>query len=332
MHRLSISSGFVGLATALAITLGGCKPAEPAGTSAPPPVPLSVVAMVDPSADQLDQSCQLLAAVIQAGATPSETLVVATLSRGPLGGIYTVRGGDSLNAVAGSHGMPLDALEAANPQLGPVVGRDWNRIHPGDRVTIPGRQAGQAENLVVTRAPAGPPPPTLVRLPQRPKNPTTFQRAKFEHLLASDQAINRDRLAAWRAEAARELRPWQESVAAQLQRIATNPPASGSPANGAGDVDLSASIQSAATTLSGLGGRRVLLLLGAGRSAPPDLAARNASLAGIQVVLAGQTDEVTAMAWKSAAAAAGVAMTALDPALTQLQLPSVVNGPGEEKT
>jgi LysM repeat protein len=325
--ELSNWSGIIVLATTLALTLGGCKPTEPAGTSAQPPVPLSVVAMVDPSSDQLSVACQLLAAVIQAGATPSETLVVATLSRVPLGGTYTVRGGDSLNAIAGSHGLPLDALEAANPQLGPVVGRDWNRIRPGERVTIPGRQAGQVENLVVTRAPAGPPPPTLVRLPQRPRNPTTFQRAKFEHLLATDQSINRDRLAAWQAEAARQLRPWQESVVARLQWIASSPQASG-PANGAGDLDLAASIQSAATTLAGLAGRRVLLLLGAGQSGPPDLAARNTSLAGVNLVLAGQSNEVTATAWKSAAAAAGVAITALDPALTQLQLASVVNGQG----
>jgi hypothetical protein len=167
----------------------------------------------------------------------------------------------------------------------------------------------------------------MVRLPQRPRNPTTFQRAKYEQLLANDQSINRERLAAWRAEAARELRPWQESVVAQLQRIAGGSLASG-PGSGAADVDMAASIRSAATTLAGLAGRRVLLLLGAGRSGPPDLAAWNPSLAGIHLVVAGQSDQVTAAAWKSAAAAAGVAVTALDPALTQLQLPSVVNGQG----
>ncbi len=48
------------------------------------------------------------------------------------GGQYSVVSGDTLTAVAARHGVSLESLVAANPQI-----RDPNKIWPGDRVAIP---------------------------------------------------------------------------------------------------------------------------------------------------------------------------------------------------
>src|SRR5262249_61738046 len=95
----------------------------------------------------------------------------------PVAGTYVVRQGDSLSAIAGAHGLPLATLQNANPQLGPLANRSWSRVYPGDRVTVPAGAAAAA-NAIVTRAPAGPRPPALVRAPARPANATTLQDAR----------------------------------------------------------------------------------------------------------------------------------------------------------
>ena len=132
-------------AAALALMLVGCgavgPPAANSGTYQPPPR-LSLVAIVDPSGDQVATELGELTQVVEASVTPSETLVVSTPSRGALATTYLVRKGDSLDSIAGAQGVSLGVLEDANPQLGPIAGRDWNRIYPGDGVTIPDRQPG----------------------------------------------------------------------------------------------------------------------------------------------------------------------------------------------
>lgn len=45
---------------------------------------------------------------------------------------YKVKSGDYLYAIAQAHGVTLDQLEAANPQI-----KDFNVIHPGDIINIP---------------------------------------------------------------------------------------------------------------------------------------------------------------------------------------------------
>jgi LysM repeat protein len=231
-----------------------------------PPAPLSVVAVLGPSAGQLAAECGLLAGVVRAGATPSETLVVSPPASGPVAATYVVRAGDSLNALAAAQGVSLAALEAANPQLGPVAGRSWNRIYPGDRVTVPGPQGAAAADLVVTRAPSGPARPALVGLPRPPAGATAFQDAQYRHAVAAAQAANRGRVAAWWAEANRRVAAWQAKVEDRLAAIASSPGGQGLPAGGS--QDLLASIRTAATTLQGLPGRRVLVLLG-GQAGPP---------------------------------------------------------------
>jgi len=49
------------------------------------------------------------------------------------GGNYTVKSGDSLSAIAAAHGVSLQALEAANPQI-----TNPNLIYPGQNINIPG--------------------------------------------------------------------------------------------------------------------------------------------------------------------------------------------------
>ncbi|TXH58033.1 MAG: LysM peptidoglycan-binding domain-containing protein, partial [Desulfurellales bacterium] len=55
-------------------------------------------------------------------------------SPAPAGNTYTVKAGDTLQAIATKHGHPNDlaALLAANPQI-----KDANKIYPGDVITIP---------------------------------------------------------------------------------------------------------------------------------------------------------------------------------------------------
>jgi hypothetical protein len=317
--------GLVSVVCVLAAAGCGAAPAAPAaapaGTFRPPP-PLALVAIVDSSSGAAADQLRQLAAVIQAGVTPSQTLVVTLLAGTPVDTTYVVRGGDSLVSIAAAHGVSLASLQGANPQLGPLANRSWNRVYPGDRVTIPSTVAGYpARNAVVTRAPAGPPPPALVRRPDRPANATTFQDAQYRRALAAADSANRERAAAWRAEAERQVGPWQRQVVARLQELSGN--LDGLAQAGGRDGDVAAAIQAGANTLAGLPGRRVLLLLAGGRLGAT-AAALVPSLAGIRLVVANLA--ASAGPAFAAAAAGGAAVTALDPALTELELPAAVNG------
>jgi hypothetical protein len=85
-----------------------------------------------------------------------------------------------------------------------------------------------------------------------------------------------------------------------------------------------ASLIAGLTTLQGLNGRRLLLVLGGAESGPGALEPR--SLAGVNLVVANLSDPTIAAAWTSAARSAGaVSVNALDPALTKLQLAQLVN-------
>ena len=97
------------------------------------------------------------------------------------------------------------------------------------------------------------------------------------------------------------------------------------PAGAGGTGEIIASVQAAATTLAGLPGRRVLLLLAGGRLGPTQSWTALPPLAGIQVVVANLPD-TAGRTFAGAAQAAGAAVTALGPALTELQLASAVNG------
>src|SRR5438874_966251 len=310
----------------LAISSGACGQGGLSSSElySPPPA-LAMVALVDPSSGRLADELRQLQDVIRTTASPGEAVVVMILQPS-YGQAYVVRSGDSLSKIAAGHGISLAALEAANPQLGPLSGRNWKLIHPNEQVIIPDG-ASQDALLLVSRAPSGPPPPNLIRLPRAPSNPTDFQRAQYNRTVASDNATNAARIAAWQAEADRSLQPWQQQVVDELAKKAAAPlPGARTP----NQQIMAASLVAGLTTLSGLQGRRLLLLLGGGESGPGVLAPR--SFADINLVIANLADSKAAAAWTSAGTNAGAAsVSALDPALTKLQLAQVVNhqSPGQ---
>src|SRR5207237_9044050 len=111
----------------------GWCPFEFAGLHAA--APLALVALVDPSSGQMPAELQQLANVIRSSASPNEAVVVMMVAPGTR--TYVVHGGDSLSSIAISNGLTLRDIEAANPQFGPVAGRNWSVIHPGEHVTVP---------------------------------------------------------------------------------------------------------------------------------------------------------------------------------------------------
>jgi len=312
-RRLGVLAGVL-LFTSAACTRGGVSDAQ---VYSPPP-PLALVAILDPSPDRLAGELHQLEVVVSANATPGEALVVMFLEPS-FGVTYVVQKGDSLSTIAAAHGLSLSALEAANPQLGPLSGRDWKLIYSGEHVMLPDG-AAQGALVLASKAPPGPAPPSLVRLPTLPANPTDFQRAQYKRGLESANTTNAARIAAWRAAAAKATEPWQHEVAAELNaKAATRVP--GTPAPNRGIV--SASVEAGLTTLEGLNGRRVLLLLGGGDIGPTAIAQ---SLANVNLVIANLTDSKASAAWTAAGTKAGAAsVSALDAALTQLQLPQVIN-------
>ncbi len=309
-----------------AFVLAGCGPAAlgaPGEIYRPPP-PLVFVVIVDPSAGPVAVELSQVEALVEAEVTPSEIVVVSRLSGASAQATYVVSAGDNLSSIAAAHGVSLAVLEAANPQLGPLGGRDWNRVYPGDLVTIPGAGGATAGNVLVTRAPTGPAPPALVRIPQRPSNATSFQDAQYRRALASAELVNRERVAAWLAKASRDMASWQAWLVARLRATAGDLQAAGLTTTGG--RDLPASMEAAANTLKGLDGRRVLLILGGGQGGPPRGAVNTSTLRGIHLVVANITDPLAAAAWRAAGASWGSTVTTLDPAQTELELSQVVNG------
>src|SRR5881396_2263450 len=128
-------AGWVGsLIALLAISSAACGQGGLSSSEvySPPPA-LALVALVDPSSGRLADELHQLQDVIRTTATPGEAVVVMILQPS-YGQTYVVRSGDSLSKIASGHNIALAALEAANPQLGPLSGRaaDWPpRERPG---------------------------------------------------------------------------------------------------------------------------------------------------------------------------------------------------------
>ena len=304
---------------AFLLLAAACSPSARADETAyKPPPSLALVAVVDPSQGRLPAQIHQLQDVIKAGATPGEAVVVMLLEPS-FGTTYVVQKGDSLSSIAASHGLTLSALEAANPQLGPLSGRDWKLIYSGEHVLLPSGSAAGAL-LLTSKAPSGPPPPALVAVPPAPSNPTDYQRAQHEHAVANATATNQSRIAAWNDAVNQALQPWQADLIAQLDKVAV----ASTQAHAPDGPMLSASLQAAQITLRGLNGRHVLLVLGGGDSTPSALPAQ--SLGGTELIVANLTDAGASTRWQSAAAGCGaVSVTALDAALTQLNLTQVVD-------
>ena len=72
------------------------------------------------------------------------------------GGSYTIKGGDTLGAIAAQHNMSLSALVKANDLTATTM------IHPGDKLTLPGKAAPAAEPAVAEEAPTDLVPSTFL--------------------------------------------------------------------------------------------------------------------------------------------------------------------------
>ncbi|QTD45487.1 glycoside hydrolase family protein [Ottowia testudinis] len=94
----------------------------------------------------------------------SSALAAGAASRPAGGQSVTAERGDSLSAIASRHGVPLQSLIAANPQIA-----NPNRIYPGDTITVPGGMGGAApaSNSPQAAAPgAGAQQPSQMKLSQ----------------------------------------------------------------------------------------------------------------------------------------------------------------------
>src|SRR5437762_8073477 len=122
------------LAAVLGLGLNACSPsARGDEVRYTPPPALSLVALVDPSSGRLADELHQLQDVIRTSATPGEAVVVMILQPS-FGNTYVVQPGDILDKIAKANDLSLAALAAANPQLGPLSGRNWRLIHPQERV------------------------------------------------------------------------------------------------------------------------------------------------------------------------------------------------------
>src|SRR2546421_5347034 len=115
---------------ALSVTACGSSGALANTEQYRPPPPLALVVLVDPSSGHMADQLRQLEDVIRSSATPGESVVVMMLQSGARQ--YVVRPGDSLSSIAIANGLSLSAVEASNPQFGPVSGRNWSVIHPGE--------------------------------------------------------------------------------------------------------------------------------------------------------------------------------------------------------
>ncbi|HET9346732.1 MAG TPA: LysM domain-containing protein [Candidatus Limnocylindrales bacterium] len=88
-------------------------------------------------------------------ATPRPSRSIApTPTPAPTPTIYVIQAGDTLSKIATDHGLTLDQLMAANPDI-----TDPNRITEGQRIIIPVPAQEVPDSLGGSAAPSGSPPP-----------------------------------------------------------------------------------------------------------------------------------------------------------------------------
>lgn len=85
---------------------------------------------------------------------PGQNISLPGGGSGGSGGSHTVRPGDTLSAIAASNNVSLDAVIAANPQIG-----NPNLIYPGQAINIPGGGPAPGAAQPVDAAPAPAPAP-----------------------------------------------------------------------------------------------------------------------------------------------------------------------------
>jgi hypothetical protein len=180
------------------------------------------------------------------------------------------------------------------------------------------------QDVVADRAPSGPAPPVLVKLPRAPgSGATPYLVAQYQHRLAAMQTINRGKETSWRHTLMEVATGWRQREAARLRTLEASSDLREEDLVGE-DYDIAGALAHAATVLAGLPGERVLVLLGGAGSGPPQ--AGIGRLTGIQLVIANLADGPAADEWRAAATGAGVAgVFTLDSTLTDLKLAQTVN-------
>jgi LysM repeat protein len=276
--------------------------------------------------DQAEGASQL-ADVLRAGALPSEAVVGVGVARMAQGGpgvtIHMVKQGETLTSVAAAHGVTLAALEAANPAFGPASGRDWNLIHPGERLSIPGSSAIQFTPFVNSRLPAGPPPPLLRVPPTCSGDDTSYVYQQCTTRAKQDDDVNSGRIATWSAAANAQLGPALAAVLRTLDDLSAQVAPSQDPVAAGRSQAFAQAVEIAAINLAQLPSPRVLLLAALDDSQP---ALQQGELDGIDLVVTGPSTPAALEWWTSAARGAGArSVHVLDPILTHQALPGIVN-------
>jgi hypothetical protein len=274
------------------------------------------------------EGARQLADVLRDGALPAEAIIgvgVAPRAQGGPGvSIHVVQVGETLTSVATATGVTLAALEAANPAFGPASARNWDLIHPGERLSIPGSSTVQFTTFVNSRLPAGPPPPALLEPPTCSSADTPYVQARCGSQVKQDEQVNSGRIAAWSATADAQLRPVLANVLRTLGGLETQVTSDQEPVAAGRSEAFAETVQIAAINLAQLPGPRVLLLAALDDSQP---ALQHGELAGIDLVVTGPSTPAAQAWWTSAALNAGArSVHVLDPILTQQSLSSVVNG------
>jgi hypothetical protein len=277
--------------------------------------------------DQVEGARQLMD-VLQGDALPSEAIIGVGVAPRAQGGpgvtVHVVQAGETLSSIAVAQGVPLAALEAANPAFGPASARNWDLIHPGERLSIPGSSAVQFTTFVNSRLPAGPAPPALLDPPTCSDNDTPYVQARCGSQVKQDERVNSGRIAAWSAMANEQLRPALANVMRTLGNVAAQATPDQNPAAAGRSEAFAETVQIAAINLGQLPGPRVLLLAALADSQP---ALRQGELAGIDLVVTGASTAAAQTWWTSAGGRAGArSVHVLDPILTQQSLSVVVNG------
>jgi LysM repeat protein len=277
--------------------------------------------------DRVEGARQLMD-VLRDGALPSEAIIGVGVAPRAQGGpgvtVHVVQAGETLSGIAAARGVTLAALEAANPAFGPASARNWNLIHPGEQLSIPGSSAVQFTTFVNSRLPAGPPPPALLVLPTCSSSDTPYVQARCGSQVKQDQQVNSGRIAAWSATASAQLRPVLANLLRSLGDVEAQVTPDQEPAGASRDQALAETVQIAAINLGQLAAPRVLLLAAVDDSEP---ALRQGELDRIDLVVTGPSTPASQAWWTSAARSAGArSVHVLDPILTQQSLSGTVNG------
>jgi len=277
--------------------------------------------------DQVEGARQLMD-VLRGGALPAEAIIGVGVARWAQGGpgvtIHVVQAGETLSSIAAGHGVSLTALEAANPAFGPASARNWNLIHPGERLTIPGSSAVQFTTFVNSRLPAGPPPPALLVPPTCSSSDTPYVQARCGSQVKQAEQVNSGRVAAWATTASAQLRPVLASLLRTLGDVGARVTPDPEPVGAGRSQALAETVQVAAINLGQLPRPRVMLLAALDDGEP---ALQPGELAGIDLVVTGPSTPAAQAWWNSAARSAGArSVHVLDPILTKQSLSGVVNG------